>query len=145
SFSFKIKLISEKEICLSCLVDPTISFPVFFFPHPKTIEYLLRRLKVYNIKYYTMQISSVSDTRIIIIGSVLAFSVFLIGGFGVCFDYATDGHAIKVKCDEKIKGKFIFLFVSLGLIGGGVIVLVKGVRGKWDQNVKSDEMLGPKK
>ena len=107
-----------------------------------------------------MQISSVSDTRLIIIGSVLAFSGFLIGGvagaqyrqyavqadqFGVCFDYATDGHAIKVKCDEKIKDKFIFLFVSLGLIGGGVIVLVKGVRGKWDQNVKSDEMLGPKK
>ncbi|TLX66657.1 MAG: hypothetical protein E6L00_04705 [Thaumarchaeota archaeon] len=101
-----------------------------------------------------------SDTRLIIIGSVLAFSGFLIGGvagaqyrqyavqadqFGVCFDYTTDGHAIKVKCDEKIKDKFIFLFVSLGLIGGGVIVLVKGVRGKWDQNVKSDEMLGPKK
>ncbi len=107
-----------------------------------------------------MQIPSVSDSRLIIIGSVLAFSGFLIGGvtgaqyqkytvqadqFGDCFDYTADGQAIKVKCDEKIQDKLIFLSVSLGLIGGGVIVLVKGVRGKWDQNVKSDEMLGPKK
>ena len=94
------------------------------------------------------------------IGSVLAFSGFLIGGvtgtqyqkyavqadqFGDCFDYATDGHAIKVKCDEKIQDKFIFFSISVCLIGGGVIVLIKGVRGKWDQNVKSDEMVGPKK
>jgi hypothetical protein len=94
------------------------------------------------------------------IGSVLAFSGFLIGGvagaqyrqyavqadqFDVCFDYTTDGHAIKVKCDEKIQDNFIFLSISVGLIGGGVIVLVKGIRGKWDQNVKSDEMLGPKR
>lgn len=107
-----------------------------------------------------MQIPSVSDTRLIIIGSVLAFSGFLIGGvtgaqyrqytvqadqFDDCFDYTADGHAIKVKCDEKIQDKFIFFSISVGLIGGGVIVLVKGIRGKWDQNVKSDEMLGPKK
>jgi len=102
----------------------------------------------------------VSDTRLIILGSVLAFSGFFIGGvagaqyrqyavqadqFGVCFDYTTDGHTIKVKCDEKIQDQLIFLSISVGLIGGGVIVLVKGIRGKWDQNVKSDEMLGPKK
>jgi hypothetical protein len=107
-----------------------------------------------------MQIPSVSDTRLIIIGSVLAFSGFLIGGvagaqyrqyavqadqFDVCFDYTADGQAVKVKCDEKIQARFIFFSISVGLIGGGVIVLVKGVRGKWDQNVKSDEMVGPKK
>ncbi len=93
-------------------------------------------------------------------GSVLAFSGFLLGGitgvqyqqyavqadqFAVCYDYTPDGHAIKVSCDEKLQEKFIFLAISLGLIGGGAIILVKGIRGKWDQNVKSDEMLGPKK
>lgn len=107
-----------------------------------------------------MQMPFVSDTRLIILGSVLAFSGFLIGGvagaqyqhytiqalqFGDCFDYSADGQAIKVKCDEKIQDKFIFLSISVSLISGGVIILVKGVRGKWDQNVKSDEMLGPKK
>lgn len=94
------------------------------------------------------------------IGSVLAFSGFLLGGmtgvqyqqyavqavqFAVCYDYTPDGHTIKVKCDEKLQEKFIFLAISLGLIGGGAFVLVKGIRGKWDQNVKSNEMLGPKK
>ena len=101
-----------------------------------------------------------SDTRLIIIGSVLAFSGFLLGGitgaqyqqytvqanqFDVCYDYTPDGNAIKVKCDEKIQEKFIFLAASLGLIGVGAFVLVKGIRGKWDQNVKSDEMVGPKR
>ncbi|HEV2192507.1 MAG TPA: hypothetical protein VGR54_02680 [Nitrosopumilaceae archaeon] len=101
-----------------------------------------------------------SDTRLIILGSVIAFAGFLLGGitgaqyqqyviqsrqFDVCYDYAPDGNAIKVKCDEKIQDMFFALASSLGLIGGGVFVLVKGIRGKWDQNVKSDEMIGPNK
>jgi hypothetical protein len=102
----------------------------------------------------------VSDTRLVIIGSALAFSGFLLGAvtgaqyqkftvqslqFGDCYDYTPDGHAVRVKCDEKMHERFIFLTASLGLIGGGAFVLVKGIRGKWDQNVKSDEMVGPKK
>ena len=101
-----------------------------------------------------------SDTRLIILGSVLAFTGFLLGGitgaqyqqyviqsdqFNACYNYTPDGNAIKVKCDEKIQDMFFFLASSLGLIGGGVFVLVKGIRGKWDQNVKSDEMVGPNK
>ena len=101
-----------------------------------------------------------SDTRLIILGSVLAFAGFLLGGitgaqyqqyviqsnqFDVCYDYASDGNAIEVKCDEKMQDMFFTLASSLGLIGAGVFVLVKGIRGKWDQNVKSDEMVGPSK
>ncbi|TSA18793.1 MAG: hypothetical protein D4R72_01350 [Nitrosopumilales archaeon] len=101
-----------------------------------------------------------SDTRLIILGSVLAFAGFLLGGitgaqyqqyviqsdqFDICYDYTPDGNVIKVKCDEKIQDTFFTLSSSLGLIGGGVFVLVKGIRGKWDQNVKSDEMVGPNK
>jgi hypothetical protein len=107
-----------------------------------------------------MQITCVSDTRLIILGSVLAFAGFLLGGitgaqyqqyviqsdqFDICYDYTPDGNAIKVKCDEKMQDVFFTLASSLGLIGGGVFVLVKGIRGKWDQNVKSDEMVGPNK
>jgi len=107
-----------------------------------------------------MQITPVSDTRLIILGSALAFMGFLLGSitgvqyqqygvqagqFDVCYDYTLNGNTVKVKCDEKMQEMFLFLVLSLGLIGGGVIVLVKGVQGKWDQNVKNDEMVGPKK
>ena len=107
-----------------------------------------------------MQITRVSDTRLIILGSVLAFAGFLLGGitgaqyqqyaiqadqFGDCYNYTPDGNSVKVKCDEKMQDMYLTLASSLGLIGGGVFVLVKGIRGKWDQNVKSDEMVGPSK
>jgi hypothetical protein len=29
------------------------------------------------------------------------------------------------------------------LIGGGIISLIKGVKGRWDQDVKPDDMVGP--
>ena len=99
-----------------------------------------------------------SDTRLIILGSALAFAGFLLGSltgaqfqqykiqsdqFGVCYNYTPDGQAIQVKCDEKIQDGYFFLAASLGLVGGGIFVLIKGIRGKWDANVKSDEMVGP--
>ena len=107
-----------------------------------------------------MQNAIVSDTRFIILGSVIAFSGFLLGGitgaqyqqyaiqanqFDVCYDYSSDGTAVKIKCNEKLQYDYIFLAISLGLIGIGIFLLVKGIRGRWDQNVKSDEMVGPKK
>ena len=101
-----------------------------------------------------------SDTRLVILGTALAFAGFLLGGiagaqyqqyviqagqFDVCYNYTPDGNTMKVKCDEKMQDVFFTLSASLALIGGGVFVLVKGIRGKWDQNVKSDEMVGPSK
>jgi len=31
----------------------------------------------------------------------------------------------------------------IALIGCGIVSLFKGVRGKWDQDVKPEDMLGP--
>ena len=33
--------------------------------------------------------------------------------------------------------------IIIGIISGGVIALIKGVKGKWDQDIKSEEMVGP--
>jgi Na+-driven multidrug efflux pump len=100
-----------------------------------------------------------SDTRFIMIGLVLVFAGFLILGifgrpffeftiqaneFGDCFDYE-DGRAIPIDCDLMLGNKVILFGIVFALIAGGIIALIKGVRGKWDQDVKSDEMLGPKK
>ena len=99
-----------------------------------------------------------SDIRLIMLGSAIIFAGFVVVGvvssqytqftmqaneFGDCYDYSS-GTALKVKCDQKEQDKFLYLLLSLALVAIGAIVIVKGIRGKWDQNVKSGEMLGPK-
>lgn len=101
-----------------------------------------------------------SDTRFIIIGLVLVFAGFITlsvfgrsfleftvqaNEFGNCFDYTEEGHAIPVDCGIILQNKAILFGVVFVLIGMGVVALVKGVRGRWDQDVKNDEMVGPKK
>jgi hypothetical protein len=101
----------------------------------------------------------VSDVRLIMIGSVIIVVGFFIGGmagseynqfaiqetaFGDCYDYST-GTAVHVNCGQKQFDNLLELILSIALIGGGVTILIKGMRGKWDQNVKSDEMVGPKR
>ena len=35
-----------------------------------------------------------------------------------------------------------FLFV-IALIGVGIVALIKGMKGRWDQDVKPEDMVGP--
>jgi hypothetical protein len=63
--------------------------------------------------------------------------------FDQCFDYSS-GVAVHVKCSEKSQDHLLYLGLSLGLLGIGGVVIFKGIRGKWDNNVKDDEMVGPK-
>lgn len=93
------------------------------------------------------------------IGSVIIVVGFFVGGmagsvynqfaiqettFGDCYDYSS-GTAVHVNCTQKQLDFLLELTLSIALIGGGVAILIKGIRGKWDQNVKSDEMVGPKR
>lgn len=100
-----------------------------------------------------------SDIRLILIGSVIIVAGFFVGGmagseysqfaiqettFGDCYDYSS-GTAIPVNCTQKQSDNLLELTLSIVLIGGGAVVIYKGIKGKWDQNVKSDEMVGPKR
>ena len=100
-----------------------------------------------------------SDTRFIILGVALVFAGFLILGilgtpffeftvqaneFGNCIHYTKTG-TTSVDCNIIMQDKSIFFAVVMGLIGAGIVALVKGYRGRWDQDVKSNEMVGPKK
>jgi hypothetical protein len=91
-------------------------------------------------------------------GAVLMFVGFMLGGlansnysqftvqqenFDNCFDYSS-GKEAHVKCSEKSRDYMMFLALSLGLLGVGGLVVFKGIRGKWDNDVKDSEMLGPK-
>ncbi|HSB56284.1 MAG TPA: hypothetical protein VLD38_00540 [Nitrosopumilaceae archaeon] len=100
-----------------------------------------------------------SDTRFVMLGIVLVFAGFLVLGilggpfleftvqvneFGNCIDY-TESETDSSYCNITMQDKIIFFGVVMALIGSGLVALVKGYRGRWDQDVKSDEMVGPKR
>ena len=99
-----------------------------------------------------------SDIRLILIGSLLIFAGFYIAGmagsqynqisiqqnqFDDCYDYSS-GTAVHVNCVQEEQDAFLHLGLALGIIGGGAYLIFKGIKGRWDQNVKSNEMVGPK-
>lgn len=99
-----------------------------------------------------------SDIRLILGGAAIIFAGFMLGGmansnyaqfavqqqnFDECYDYSS-GVAVHVKCSEKSQDYGLYLALSVGLLGAGGVVIFKGIRGKWDNDVKDDEMLGSK-
>ena len=91
------------------------------------------------------------------LGIVLVFVGFLLFGifgqqyynlsiqaqeFGDCFEFA-DGIQVEIECSVAANSKVTFFALVLGLIGAGIFFLVKGIRGKWDQDVKPEDMAGP--
>ena len=99
-----------------------------------------------------------SDTRFTMLGIGLIFAGFIILGvfgteyfdatiqaqeFETCFDYFDDSPPVEVSCDAKLQNKVMFLGLVLALVGAGIASLVKGARGKWDQDVKPEDMVGP--
>lgn len=59
-----------------------------------------------------------------------------------CFEYFDDKAPVQVDCDLKLQNKTMFFSLVVGLVSGGIVSLVKGVKGKWDQDVKPEDMLG---
>ncbi len=99
-----------------------------------------------------------SDMRYIIIGIVFIFSGFLILGvfghdyqianieaseFGECYEHYDDKEPVIVNCSSKIFDQTLFFAIVVALIGSGIISLIKGVKGKWDNDVRSEDMVGP--
>ena len=99
-----------------------------------------------------------SDTRFTMIGIALIFAGFLIFGvfgqayynmaiqareFGDCYDFSQDGRQTKVDCDVVLQNQVLFFGFVTGLIGLGIFFIVKGIRGKWDQDVKPEDQVGP--
>lgn len=99
-----------------------------------------------------------SDIRLIMAGAVIIFVGFILGdmansnyaqfavqqqNFDECYDYST-GVAVHVKCSEKSQDYLLYLALSIGLLGAGAVVIFKGIKGKWDHDVKDNEMVGPK-
>ena len=99
-----------------------------------------------------------SDTRFTLLGIGLIFAGFIVlgifgtqyfdatveaGEFEECFNYFEDRPPVPVGCDEKLQAKTTFFGLVIALIGAGIGLLIKGVKGKWDQDVKPEDMVGP--
>ncbi len=99
-----------------------------------------------------------SDIRLVMIGAVVIFAGFIVASLGNadyaqyavqqqnfddCYDYST-GVAMHVKCSDKSYDHLLNTLLSVTVLGIGGFIMYKGVRGKWDHDVKDSEMLGPK-
>ena len=99
-----------------------------------------------------------SDTRFTMLGIGLIFAGFIILGvfgetyfdttveseeFGDCFEYFEDKPPVPVECEAKLQEKVMFSGLVLALVVAGIVSLVKGVKGRWDQDVKPEDMVGP--
>ena len=99
-----------------------------------------------------------SDVRFVMIGIVLITIGFIILGifgseyteitvqtneFATCYDYSDEQMPVEIDCQEILQNKIILFAVIAVIIGSGIIALIKGVKGTWDQDVKPEEMLGP--
>jgi hypothetical protein len=100
-----------------------------------------------------------SDIRLVMVGVALIFAGFLVLGvfgqhhydlmiqaqeFGQCFEYV-DGKQAEIDCNAVMQDRAAFFALVLGLIAAGIFFLIKGVRGRWDQDIKPQDKLGPDK
>jgi len=100
----------------------------------------------------------VSDTRFTLIGIGLIFVGFIVLGvfgpdhsassieaeeFENCFEYFEDRSPVPVSCDSKLLDRTTFFALVIALLGSGIFSLIKGVKGKWDQDIRPEDMVGP--
>lgn len=98
-----------------------------------------------------------SDIRFTLLGVAFIFAGFMVLGifgqhhydlfiqaeeFGECYEYS-NGNQIQVSCIEAMQDRVLFFALVVALLGIGIYLLVKGVRGKWDQDVKPQDKIGP--
>ena len=99
-----------------------------------------------------------SDMRFTIIGIALIFVGFIILGgfgqdyqaatfesneFGTCYEYSENLPPVEINCSFKIFDQSIFFGIVIGFIGTGIVALIKGVKGDWDNKIKPEDKVGP--
>ena len=108
-------------------------------------------------KIFIISILLVSDTRFIILGVGLVFSgiiflsvfgsqsaeITLQKEFSKCFEYHDDSPPTEIDCDVASDNKMTIFAITALLIVCGIVSLIKGIKGKWDQDVKPEDMVGP--
>ena len=108
-------------------------------------------------KIFKISIWFVSDTRFIILGIGLIFSgiiflsvfgdqsteIALQEGFSKCYEYHDDSPPTEIDCNTATENKMMIFAITALLIVCGIVSLVKGTKGRWDQDVKPEDIVGP--
>ena len=98
-----------------------------------------------------------SDTRFIILGVGLIFAgIIILSIFGaqfdeitmqeefhVCYEYHADTPPTEIDCNIASQNKIVTFAIVVLLIMCGIASLIKGIKGRWDQDVKPEDMVGP--
>ena len=98
-----------------------------------------------------------SDTRFIILGVGLIFAgIIILSVFGaqfdeitmqeefhVCYEYHADTPPTEIDCNIASQNKIVTFAIVVLLIMCGIASLIKGIKGRWDQDVKPEDMVGP--
>ena len=63
--------------------------------------------------------------------------------FGTCYEYSDDAPPKEINCSFKIFDQTVFFGMVIRFIVGGIICLIKGAKGDWDNKVKPEDMVGP--
>ena len=100
-----------------------------------------------------------SDMRFILIGIALVFVGFIILGvlgenyrtatfeaeeFGTCYEYFKDRSPVEINCSYKIFDQILFFVLVVGFVGSGIVAIIKGIKGDWDNKTKPEDMVGPR-
>ena len=63
--------------------------------------------------------------------------------FSECYDYTDENLPVKIDSDEQLQDRNLMFAGVLGILIAGGLALAKGIRGKRDNEVKPEEMVGP--
>ena len=98
-----------------------------------------------------------SDIRFVMIGvGVLSIGFIVMALFGTqyqditiqtkefseCYDYTDENLPVKIDCEKQLQDRNLMFAGVFGILIAGGLALLKGIRGKWDNEVKPEEMVG---
>ena len=63
--------------------------------------------------------------------------------FSDCYEFQDDKQPSQLDCNKILQDKILFFLAVIGIITSGILALIKGIKGNWDQRVRPEDMVGP--
>jgi len=63
--------------------------------------------------------------------------------FSDCYEFDGEDQPTELDCNKLLQNKILFFLAVIGIITGGILALIKGIKGNWDQRVRPEDMVGP--